>query len=68
MNRTRSPLIRYLAIAAGVLALATSNLIAQALFPAPIAQKQTQPHKRPDESNPFHVQFRDVTREAGIHF
>jgi hypothetical protein len=68
MIRSRSPLYRYLAIGAGVLALATSNLIAQALFPARAAQKQTQPHKRPDESNPFHVQFRDVTREAGIHF
>src|SRR5216684_2286917 len=68
MIRPRSPLSRYLAIGVGVLALATSNLIAQALFPARAAQKQTQPHKRPDESNPFHVQFRDVTREAGIHF
>jgi hypothetical protein len=68
MKSSRSSLSRYLAIGAGVLALATSNLIAQALFPARAAQKQTQPHKRPDESNPFHVQFRDVTREAGIHF
>jgi len=68
MKSSRSPLSRYLAIGAAVLALAISNLIAQALFPARAAQKQTQPHKRPDESNPFHVQFRDVTREAGIHF
>jgi len=68
MKSSRSPLSRYLAIGAGVLTVATSNLVAQALFPARLAQKQTQPHKRPDESNPFHVQFRDVTREAGIHF
>src|ERR1700731_459464 len=64
MTRSRSPLRRCIAIAAAVLALATLNLVAQAL----IAQKQSQPHKRPDESNPFHVKFRDVTREAGIHF
>jgi hypothetical protein len=68
MTRSRSPLRRCIAIAAAVLALATSNLVAQALLPALTAQKQSQPHKRPDESNPFHVQFRDVTRESGIHF
>jgi hypothetical protein len=68
MKSSRSPLRRCLAIAAGVLALATSNLVAQALFPARTVSGQAQPHKRPDESNPYHVQFRDVTREAGIHF
>jgi hypothetical protein len=68
MTRSRSPLRRCIAIAAAVLALATLNLVAQALLPALIAQKQSQPHKRPDESNPFHVQFRDVTRESGVHF
>jgi hypothetical protein len=64
----RSTLGRSVRIAAGVLTLATSNLIAQALLPTRPAQKQVQPHKRPEESNPFHVQFRDVTRESGIHF
>jgi enediyne biosynthesis protein E4 len=64
----RSTLGRSFRIAAGVLTLATSNLIAQALLPTRPAQKQVQPHKRPEESNPFHVQFRDVTRESGIHF
>jgi hypothetical protein len=68
MTRSRSPLRRCLAIAAAALALVTLNLVAQALLPALTAQKQSQPHKRPDESNPFHVQFRDVTRESGIHF
>ena len=68
MKSSRSTLTRHLAIAAAVFALATSSLVAQALFPVHLTQKQSQPHKRPDESNPFHVQFRDVTREAGIHF
>jgi hypothetical protein len=64
----RSTLRRLFRIAAGILALATSNLIAQALLATRPAQKQVQPHKRPEESNPFQVRFRDVTRESGIHF
>jgi hypothetical protein len=68
MNCLRSPLKRCVAISVAVLALATSNLVAEALLPTRAAQKQAQPHKRVDESNPYHVQFRDVTAEAGIHF
>jgi hypothetical protein len=68
MKSSRTSIHRYLAIATGILMLATANLVAEVLFPARLEQKQTQPHKRPDESNPFHVQFRDVTRGAGIHF
>ncbi len=34
----------------------------------PQQPEQTAPRRRTNESNPYHVQFRDVTREAGIHF
>src|SRR6202044_2660083 len=52
-------------LGASVLLLATWDLLAQ-----PIAQ-QTQTEilrRRSEVANPFHVQFEDVTREAGIHF
>jgi enediyne biosynthesis protein E4 len=31
-------------------------------------QMQAQPRRRTNEANPYGVQFRDATREAGIHF
>src|SRR5271155_3505825 len=69
---------RWLAIAMGVLLLATSDLVAKALLPVPfilgrvaqsaLAAPQEGSHKRPNEADPYHVQFHDVTRQAGIHF
>jgi enediyne biosynthesis protein E4 len=69
---------RWLAIAAGVFLLATSDLVAQALWPLhftpprsahlmTIAGPQAL-HHRPDEADPYHVRFHDVTSAAGIHF
>ena len=52
-------------IAASVLLVATWDLVAQ-----PLVQDETQsmaPRRRADVANPFHVQFQDVTQEAGIH-
>src|SRR5208282_5074746 len=37
--------------------------------PGEIAQQRPAPARRaPPDANPFHVEFRDVTAEAGIHF
>jgi enediyne biosynthesis protein E4 len=61
-------------IVAAVLLASTADLVAHALarleLPAaeargPLSQK---PLNRPADANPFRVEFRDVTREAGIHF
>src|SRR6202050_3510705 len=62
----RKPYFGRLALlGAGVLLVVAWYLVAQ-----PIAQ-QTQTEilrRRSEVANPFHVQFEDVTREAGIHF
>ena len=68
---------RHLVVAAIFLA-ATSDFVARPLatwmrssarvFAAPTQSPKPETHRRAEEANPFHVQFRDVTREAGIHF
>ncbi|MGH9713925.1 MAG: CRTAC1 family protein [Candidatus Acidiferrales bacterium] len=69
MNRPWSSQTRRFALAAGIFVLATSNITFGFLRKSLAhTQSQAQSHKRPNESNPYHVQFRDVTREAGIHF
>jgi enediyne biosynthesis protein E4 len=75
MSRSLGPVRRYALAFAGLLLLATADLVAlpgrtpqQSSAPTP----QTQPHRPSRDSlsnaNPYHVEFRDVTREAGIHF
>jgi enediyne biosynthesis protein E4 len=75
MFRSPGPLRRYALVFGGLLLLATADLVAlpgrtppQSSAPTP----QTPPHRPPrdklSDANPYHVEFRDVTREAGIHF
>jgi len=75
MFRSLGPVRRYAFVFAGLLLLATADLVAlpgrtppQSSAPTP----QTPPHRPPrdklSDANPYHVEFRDVTREAGIHF
>src|SRR6202046_1450633 len=52
-------------VAAGVLLMATWDLLAQPLVQE--TQGEILRH-RSEAANPFHVQFQDVTRESGIHF
>jgi enediyne biosynthesis protein E4 len=67
---------RWLLIAAANFVAVTADLVGQPVWaflfpPSSLPGQQTQkprPHRRADEPNPYHVQFRDVTREAGIHF
>jgi enediyne biosynthesis protein E4 len=67
MNR-KSPLTAYLAVAfAAILTISAADQLAGAFsIPAPASQNQSR--SKPNEANPFNVQFRDVTRESGIRF
>ncbi len=60
---------------AGLLLLATVDLVAlpgrtqpQSNAPAPQTQAHRPPRDKLSDANPYHVEFRDVTREAGIRF
>ena len=65
MNRRKFYSGRLTLVAAGVLLVATWDLVAQPL----VQETKTEILRRRSEvANPFHVQFQDVTREAGIHF
>jgi hypothetical protein len=71
MKRDRISIARLAFVAASIFAAATCDL-AVAHFRAIEAQAplhaQPQPRGRTSEANPYGVQFRDVTRESGIHF
>jgi len=78
MNRRFNFFRSAFAFATVALLLATSDLLADAILRVPFVllpthgpaatTPQASAHKRPNDSDPFHVQFHDVTREAGIHF
>ena len=74
MKRVLKHRIRLIAPAFVVLLLATADLSARFLRSAAgfqaqgAATPQVQLEHRANTSNPFHVEFRDVTHEAGIHF
>ena len=65
MNRRKFYTGRLALVAAGVLLVATWDLVAQ-----PLVQETKGEilRRRSEVANPFHVQFQDVTRDAGIHF
>jgi hypothetical protein len=67
MNRKSSP-TAYLAVTfAAILTIAAADLLAGAFsIPAPASQNQSR--SKSNDANPFNLQFRDVTRESGIHF
>lgn len=78
MKKELIPIARLVIVAAGVVAAANSDLCLVRLRAA-VAQAQEsevrvqapaqgQMRRRTNEGNPYGVQFRDVTREAGIHF
>ncbi len=75
MFRSLGSVRRYALVFAGLLLLATADLVALPGRTQPQSSAttpQTQPHRPPrdklNDTNPYHVEFRDVTREAGIHF
>ncbi len=51
-----------------VILLATSDLFAGRIRHFVPQQPQVHLQHRPKDANPYHVQFRDVAHEAGIHF
>src|ERR1700683_3052245 len=84
MKRRRNSIARLALVAAGIFAAATGDLAVahlhameaksneartrgQAPARAP-GQAQFEPKRRTSDANPYGVQFRDVTHEAGIHF
>jgi len=67
MNRKFSLAAYLVASLAAVLLIAAANVIAGAFsIPAPTSQNPSR--SKPNDANPYHVAFRDVTRESGIHF
>ena len=75
MFRSLGPLRGCALVFAGLLLLATADLVAlpgrtqpQSTAPTPQTQTHRPPRDKLSDANPYHVEFRDVTREAGIHF
>jgi hypothetical protein len=84
MKRRRNSIVRLSLVAAGIFAAATGDLAvahlrameaksneARAWGQAPARapeQAQVESKRRTSDANPYGVQFRDVTSEAGIHF
>jgi hypothetical protein len=78
MKPDRVSIARMALVAASVLGAATGDLFVARLRAMEVqaqesqapaqAPSQVQTRRRANEANPYGVQFRDVTREAGIHF
>ena len=83
MNRGRISGWGWALVAAAIVFAVAGDLVARALVPARFiaiqeegaqagasaqAEQTERLRRRSEAANPFHVQFRDVTREAGIHF
>ncbi len=74
MKRVLQHRVRFVVLAVAVILFATADLSARFLKAAAgfqaqdAAIPQVQLERRATTENPYHVEFRDVTREAGIHF